>query len=106
MKHVNSFPKLCHIHRTIGSTWIVCADLPNCLGKAVQHLRAFMLLTNLRLVQRETELMSSCGGKALQPSKGVDKQTNLRGCCDFSGTTIIICQNWHKVLVENCSTYC
>ena len=72
MKHVNRFLKLCHIHRTIGPTRMVCTYLPNRLGKAVQHLRAFMLLPDLRLVERETELLSNRMREVRQPVERVD----------------------------------
>ena len=77
MEHVNRFPKLCHIHRTIRPTWIVCTHLLNRLGKAVQHLRAFMLLPYLRLIQRKTELLPNRGRKARQPIERVTKPNKL-----------------------------
>jgi hypothetical protein len=76
MKHVNRFPKLCHMHRAMGSTRIVCTNLPNRLGKAVQHFRA-LCFCDLRLVQGETELLPNRGRKARQPIKRVDKPNQL-----------------------------
>src|SRR5438552_6257541 len=46
------------------------------------------------------------GGKSVSRSSESTSQTNLRGRSGFSGTTLIVCQNWHKAVVENCSTYC
>src|SRR5579871_920549 len=77
MKHVNRSPKLCHIHRTIRSTRIVRTHLPDCFPKAVQDLRALMLLPDLRLVQRETEPLPNRGGKVRQPVERVDKPNQL-----------------------------
>jgi hypothetical protein len=51
--------------------------LPNRRGKAVQHLRAFMLLPDLRLIQRETELLPNRGQKARQTIERVDKPNQL-----------------------------
>jgi len=77
MKHVNCFPKLCHVHCPISPARIVRAYLPNRLGEAVQHLRAFMLLPNLRLVERETQLLSNRRWEVRQPIKRVDKPNQL-----------------------------
>ena len=77
MKHVNRFPKLRDLHRTVRPARILCTHLPNRLGKAVQHLGAFMLLPYLRLVQGETELLPNRGKKARQPIKRVDKPHQL-----------------------------
>ena len=77
MKHLNRFPELCNVHRTIGPTRIVRTHLPNRFCEAVQHLRSFMLLPDLRLVQGETELLPNRGRKARHPIKRVDKPNQL-----------------------------
>ena len=77
MKHVNRFPKLCHIHCPIRSARIVRSNLPDRFRKAMQHLRAFMLLPDLRLVQRESKLLSNRGREARQPIERVDKPNQL-----------------------------
>jgi hypothetical protein len=61
MKHVNRFPKLCHIDCTIRPTRIICTYLPNRLAKAAQDLRAFVALPDLRLIERETQFLSNSG---------------------------------------------
>jgi len=43
----------------------------------VQHLRALMPLTDLRLVQRETELLTNHRRKARQPNERVNKPNQL-----------------------------
>ena len=43
----------------------------------MQHLRAFMFLTDLRLIKRETELVSNYGREASQPNERVDKPNQL-----------------------------
>ena len=73
MKNVNCFPKLCRIYSAIRAARIVCAYLPDRFRKAVQHLRAFMLLPDLRLIERETELLSNRRWEARHPIKRVDK---------------------------------
>ena len=77
MKHVNRFPELCDVHRTIRSARIVCTHLPDRFPEAVQHLRAFMLLPDLRLVECETELLPNRRREARQPIKRVNKPNQL-----------------------------
>ncbi len=88
IKHVNRFPKTVPRTRTIRPTWIACANLPDGFGKAVQHPRAFMLLPNVRLVQRESELLSNQGVNLIS-SRESASQTNLRGCSGFSHTKVL-----------------
>ena len=59
-----------------------------------------MLLPDLRLVQRETELLPNRRRKARQPIKRVDKPNQLTRVFRH---TFIVCQNWHKAVIENCS---
>ena len=77
MKHVNRVPELCDVHRTIRPARIVCTHLPNRLGKALQDLRAIMFLPDLRLVERETQLLSNRRREVRQPIKRVDKPDQL-----------------------------
>src|ERR1017187_2429491 len=65
---VNRFPELCYEHRAIRPARIVCAHLPDRFRKAVQHLRALMFLTDLRLIKCETEPVSNRGREARQPN--------------------------------------
>ena len=73
MKNVDRFPKLRRIHSAIRAARIVCAYLPDRVRETVQYLRALMPLTDLGLVQRETELLANHRRKARQPSERVDK---------------------------------
>jgi hypothetical protein len=77
MKHINRFAELSGVHYSIGSARIVRADLPDGFRKAAQHLRAFMLLPNLRLIEREPKLLSSRRREARQPIERVDKPNQL-----------------------------
>jgi len=77
MKNVDRFPKLCRIHCAIRPARMVCAHLPNGFRKTVQHHRALMPLADLRLVQRETELLTNHRRKAHQPNERVDKPNQL-----------------------------
>jgi hypothetical protein len=65
-----------------------------------------MPLADLRLVQRETELLTTMGGKLVSRSSESMSQISLRVCSGFTGTASIVCQSWHKVAGENCSTNC
>ena len=93
MQHVNRLPELCDIHRTIRPARIVCAYLPNRFLETVQHLRAFMLLPDLRLVECETELLSNRRREARQPIKGIDKPNQLARLFRLLATASTICQN-------------
>jgi len=77
MKHVDSFLEFGHIYRTVCPAWIICPHLPDCFPKAVQYLRAFMLLPDLCLIKRETELLSSGTRKVRQPIQRVDKPNQI-----------------------------
>ena len=56
---------------------IIRADLPDRFRKAAQHLPAFMLLPNLRLVERETQLLSNRSWEVRQPIERIDKPNQL-----------------------------
>jgi hypothetical protein len=77
MKYVNRFPELCHVHRTVRPTRVVRSNLPDGFREAAQHLRTFMPLPDLRLVDRESELLSNRGWKVCQPIKRIDKPNQL-----------------------------
>ena len=77
MKHINRLRELCHVYSPIRPARIVRSHLPDRFRKAVQHLRAFMLLPNLRLVERETELLSNRGREVRQPIERIDKPNQL-----------------------------
>ena len=77
MKHVNRFPELCYLHRAIRPARIVSAHLPDRVRETVQHLRALMPLTDLRLIKGETELLTNHRWKARQPNERVDKPNQI-----------------------------
>src|SRR5258708_22460807 len=100
MKHVNRCSELCHVHCSISPARIICPHLPDRFLEAAQHLRTFMLLPDLRLVQRKTELPPNRGRKAVNRSSESTSQTNLRGRSGTSDNKSIVCQNWHKAIIE------
>jgi hypothetical protein len=55
-----------------------------------------MLLPDLRLVERETELPSNRRREVRQPIKRVDKPDQLARVFWLLSPTSTICQNWHK----------
>ncbi len=77
MKYINGFTEVYHVHRAKRSAWIVCAHLLYSFSKSVQHLRAFMPLPDLRLVQRKAELLSNRPREAYQPIERVDEPNQL-----------------------------
>jgi hypothetical protein len=96
MKNIKRFPDLRYVHRPIRPAWIVGADLPNGFRKTVQRLRALMFLSDLRLVQRETELLTNHRRKARQSIERIDKPNKLARLFRHYEHNPIVCQIWHK----------
>jgi hypothetical protein len=63
--------------RAIRPARIVCAHLPDRFRKAANPLRALVFLTNLHLIQRETEFVPNRERAARQPNERVDKPNRL-----------------------------
>lgn len=59
MENVNRFLELDDLHRSICAARIVGAHLPDCLAKTAQDFGALVLLPDLCLAQRETELVAN-----------------------------------------------
>src|ERR1700678_1700146 len=72
----------------------------------MQHLRALVFLTDLRLIKRETELVSNHRREARQPNERIDKPNQLAWLLRLFRHASIVCQNWHKVVVEDCNRHC
>ncbi len=96
MKNVDRVPELRYVHRSICAARVAGTYLPNGFIKAAQDLGALVPLPYLSLVQREPSLCRTARGNSVTRSNVSTNQTNLRGSLTFSGTTSIICQNWHE----------
>jgi hypothetical protein len=77
VKDVSRIPELRNVYRPICSAWIIGTHLPDGLSEASQDLGALMLLRDLRLVQRKTELLPIRARETRQPIERVHEPEEL-----------------------------
>jgi uncharacterized protein len=87
MEQLDRFSQLHHIYSPKRPTRIIGANLPNGFGKTAEHLRAFVLLADLRLVERETELLANRRRKLSEPVKRIHEPNQLASLRLFRHST-------------------
>jgi len=73
MEYVDGILELGHVHRAVCPASIICSNLPHLLAEPMQHFCAFMLLPDLRLIERETELLPDCRRETPQGGERIDQ---------------------------------
>ena len=87
MKDIDRFAQLHHIYCPKRPARIIGTNLPNRFGKTAQHLRAFVLLADLRLIERETEPLPNRRRKISEPVKRINEPNQLASLGFFRHST-------------------